>query len=70
MNFKKLKEKRAELQKEMQEIIEKADTEERAMNEDETKRFCEIEEEIKNIDSTLQIEQRAKDLMHEEKPQE
>ncbi len=65
MNFKKLKEERAALKEEMDAILEKAKTEERAMDEEEIKRFEELEEKIKNIDQTLQAADRARNLISE-----
>lgn len=51
--MKKLIEKRAELQDEMDVLLNKAETENRAMTDEEVKRFDEIETEIKAIDVTL-----------------
>ena len=53
MNEKELKEKRNELQDRMEGILKLAQTENRAMNEEEIKDFDEMEKEIKNIDATL-----------------
>lgn len=53
MNEKELKEKRNELQDKMEGILKLAQTENRAMNEEEIKDFDEMEKEIKNIDATL-----------------
>lgn len=53
MNEKKLKEKRNELQSKMEEILNKAKIENRAMNDEEIKNFDDVEKEIKNIDATL-----------------
>lgn len=58
--LKKLIEKRAKLVEEMQKMIESAATENRAFNADEDKRFTEIENEIKAVDSTIQAEERAR----------
>lgn len=54
MNEKKLKEKRNELQTKMEEILNKAKIENRAMNDEEIKSFDDVEKEIKNIDATLE----------------
>lgn len=53
MNEKQLKEKRNELQSKMEEILNKAKIENRAMNDEEIKNFDDVEKEIKNIDATL-----------------
>ena len=66
MNFKKLKEKRAQLQEEMNGILVKADKEERALSDEETTRFDEIEKEIKGIDATLAAEERARNLINDD----
>lgn len=54
MNEKKLIETRNDLQKKMEEILNKAKIENRAINEEEIKNFDELEKEIKNIDATLE----------------
>ena len=54
MNEKELKEKRNELQVKMEEILNKAKVENRAMNDEEIKNFDDVEKEIKNIDATLE----------------
>lgn len=54
MNEKELMEKRNELQSKMEEILNKAKVENRAMNDDEIKDFDNVEKEIKNIDATLE----------------
>ena len=53
MNEKQLKEKRNELQSKMEEILNKAKIENRAMNDEKIKNFDDVEKEIKNIDATL-----------------
>lgn len=53
MNIKKLIEKRAELKAKMQSIINKAETEERAITPEETAEFDSAEAEIKAIDDTI-----------------
>ena len=60
--FKKLMEQRAALQAEMQQLLDTAQNEERAMNEEETTRFDELEGKIKAIDTTIKAEERARDL--------
>lgn len=63
MHLKKLKEKRAQLQDEMNKLLKAAEAEERAMNEDEVQKFGDYEKEIKAIDATIQAEERARDLL-------
>ena len=53
MNLKKLTEQRAEKQKEMKALIDAADTEERTLNEEETKKFEDLEKEIAGIDASI-----------------
>ena len=60
--FKKLMEQRAALQAEMQQLLDTAQNEERAMSEEETTKFDELEGKIKAIDATIQAEERARDL--------
>ena len=60
--FKKLMEQRAALQAELQKLIDTAQSEERAMNEDESNKFDELEGEIKAIDATIKAEERARSL--------
>lgn len=60
--FKKLAEQRAAFAKEMQDILDKAESEERAMSDDESSRFDELEGKIKDIDRTIKAEERARDL--------
>ena len=54
MNEKELKEKRNELQVKMEEILNKAKVENRAMNDEEIKSFDDVEKEIKNIKAKIQ----------------
>lgn len=58
-NLKALIEKRADLQNEMEALINTADAETRAMSDEEGTRFDAIEKEIKDIDATIQREERA-----------
>lgn len=60
--FKKLMEQRAALQAEMQRLLDTAQNEERAMSEEETTKFDELEGKIKSIDATIKAEERARDL--------
>lgn len=62
MKFKKLKEKRLLLQSEMAKLISTADSENRALSDEESKRFDEIEKEIQDIDKTIATEERARKL--------
>lgn len=62
MELKKLYEQREDLQKEMETILDSAKTEERAMSEDETTKFDDIEAKIKAIDKTIQCEERAREI--------
>lgn len=62
MELKKLIEQRAELQTEIETLLNGAKVEERAMSDDESTKFDELETKIKNIDRTIQIEERARDL--------
>lgn len=61
-NFKFYSEKRAEYAKRMQEIMDTAEIEERAMTEDENTEFEDLEKKIQNIDKTVAAEKRARDL--------
>lgn len=58
--MKKLIEKRAALKAQLQTMLDKVKTEERAFSEDETKEFDRIESEIKSLDATIKAEERAK----------
>ena len=66
MNLKKLMEKRTELKKTLDAILEKAKNEGRAMTDEENKEFERLEEEIKGIDRTLKAEERARELTVQE----
>lgn len=65
-NLKALEEKRAELQTELDSLVSLADTEERAMNEDEIAKFDVAEKAIKEIDGTIERELRAKAMEKKE----
>ena len=67
MKLKALMEKREELQGVMDALVSTADTEERAMTEEETTRFDEAEKEIRAIDETIARADRARKL---EKPEQ
>lgn len=60
--LKKLIEERASLQAQLEAILGKAKTEERAMTEEETSEFDGIEAKIKAIDTTISAEERARTL--------
>ena len=68
MNLKALIEKRAELKAAMEALVGKADTENRAMSEEETAQFDAAEAEIRAIDETLDRAQRARNVMTVESP--
>lgn len=60
--IKGLEEQRAALVEEMEGILDKAKEEQRAFDEDEQKRFEEIEKEINAIDKTIEAKERAREL--------
>lgn len=62
MHLKKLMEQKEALQKEMQDILNKAEAEERAINKEEAEKFDELEGKIKDINKTIEAEQRARAL--------
>lgn len=62
MNEKELIEKRNELQSKMEEILNKAKVENRAMNDEEIKNFDNVEKEIKNIDATLERSKKINEM--------
>ena len=64
MNFKKLIEKRNDLVAKMDEFVKVADTETRALNEDETKKFEELRAEVANIDKTLELAKEERSMMN------
>jgi len=59
MNLKALIEKRNGKVTEMQGLLEKAKTEERAMNQEEIEKFNTLEQEVKDLDATIEAEKRA-----------
>ena len=65
-NMKALMERRAELQQTMDQLVSAADTETRAMTEEETAQFDAAESEIRAIDETIEREERARKI--ENKP--
>lgn len=64
MNFKKLIEKRNDLVAKMDELVKVADTEIRALNEEETKKFEELRAEVANIDKTLELAKEGRSMMN------
>lgn len=69
MDLKFLEEQREEKKEAMEKIINKAKEEERALTEEETTSFDELEAEIKGLDSSIEKFNRARDLLKEEKPE-
>lgn len=65
-NLKALMEKRAELQKIMNDLVSAAGTEKRAMSEEETAQFDAAEKEIRAIDETIAREERARKVENRE----
>jgi len=61
-NLKALTEKRDELQAKLTALVDTADTEKRAMSDEERASFDSIEKEIKDIDATIECEQRARSV--------
>jgi HK97 family phage major capsid protein len=62
MNLKALTEKRAELQTEMENMVSAADNETRAMSAEEIQKFDAAEQAIKDIDATIEREERARKM--------
>lgn len=65
-NLKALMEKRAEQQDIMDKLVQTADTETRAMSEDETAQFDAAEKEVRAIDETIAREERARKVEKKE----
>lgn len=61
-DLKTLEEQRAELIQEMKDLTETAETEKRALSEDEDKQFEELDKKVQAIDSTISKLKRAKQL--------
>lgn len=71
MNLKELIEKRNAKVVEMGNLVTKAETEERAMSEEETKKFNILDKEVKQLDETIVAAKRAQELtMTEEEKEE
>lgn len=60
--FKKLAEQKAQHLQEMQDILDNAEAEERALSEEEKQRFDELEKEINEIAATLEAAEKAREL--------
>jgi HK97 family phage major capsid protein len=61
-NLKALMEKRTDLQNQLDAIVSKADTEVRAVNDEEKTEFDRLEKEIRAIDETVSLEERARGI--------
>ncbi len=70
MILKKLMEERAELEREMNSILESAKKEERAMTDEEMTAFDAAEKKISDIDKTVQAEERARKIAKPEQKRE
>ena len=70
MDLKYLTEKRAENQEEMQNILNAAKLEKRALTEDEISKFNEQKKLITEIDATINAEEEAREMNIEEKKKE
>ena len=62
INIKLYKEKRAEYEKKMNDMLDLAQIEERALTDEESTEFDDLEKKIQNIDRTLAAEERARKL--------
>ena len=62
-SLKTLSETRAEYMDQLNALVETAKTEVRAMSEDEQQKFDELEKKIKAIDTSIEMEKRAIDLV-------
>jgi HK97 family phage major capsid protein len=68
--LKALTEQRAELQTELESLLDTAKTENRAMSEDEVTKFDATEKKIKEIDATIEREERARSMEKKEVKEE
>ena len=66
MNIKGLEEKRNDLKGQMNGLLDNAKTEERAMSSDEITKFDELEAEIRNIDATIEREEKRNSMENKE----
>ena len=62
INIKLYKEKRAEYEKKMNDMLDLAQIEERALTDEEAAEFDDLEKKIQNIDRTVAAEERARKL--------
>lgn len=65
-NLKALMENRAEMQGQLEAIVAKADTETRAVTDEERAEFDKLEKQIKDIDATIEMEERARKMEKKE----
>ena len=70
MNLKYLDEQRAENRNKMEEILERAKNEERALSEEEISKFNELKKLIEEIDATIKAEEESREMDIEEKSKE
>ena len=70
MSIKELMQKRDAIVAEMNKLVDTADTETRSMNEDETKRFEELEAELKNLDATIEAKRALESVQMTEETSE
>lgn len=70
MTVKELQQRREAIVADMNSIIDGADTETRAMNEDESAKFDTLEAELKNIDKTIEAKRAAEDAQMTEETSE
>lgn len=66
MNIKGLEEKRNDLKSQMTSLLDNAKAEERAMNEEEVAEFDKMEKEIKDIDATIEREEKIESMEEKE----
>ena len=66
MNIKGLEEQRNDLKSQMMSLLETAKAEERAMADEEVAKFDELENEIKNIDATIEREEKVNKMENKE----
>jgi HK97 family phage major capsid protein len=66
MNVKALEEKRNDLKSQMTAMLENAQAEERAMSEEEVAKFDDLEKEIKDIDATIEREEKVNKMENKE----
>lgn len=69
MNLKKLTEQRAKIQKEMQDMVDAADAEERTLNSAEAADFEKKEQALKDIDASIYALQAVRDLAEDPEPE-